>query len=653
MLKTLLVVSFLVALDYQAVSYCANFYARKSQLDSASQKKYQIITMISMYSIRPILFTYILLFDFKNPTTPTITRVIIFPIFIYLAFMLIILKKDFFFIRKIIINVLLATGIFTLILLAGESSWDGSAYHLPVELLIRDYGSLWGWPEVIFNQWGLIGGDIANSFFHINFGSARAGLLPTVIYSYLAIRLIISLRSKHQVFILIMLFSIPSFVNQIGTRYIDSLLAIGILFLYFAIKIPKEDLNKKKYLLITSISAFIFSIKLSAITGVLCILILFFLEKKFNWREKISRSFFLILGFLVGTFPIFFRNIIEHQNPFFPFYAPGFSNGYLSLTKFSDQLQNSYLVQQGSSSELLLVSLFHQYVSGPFITIYEIVLNVFNYKASSLPKIAETESFYQTFVYDNRLSGFGPSFLIILIILVFYFRWKGLYYVFLIFLFMTIIPTSIHARYSLGLYLIGLIYLYSVIQERKLEVDFNRNWFKPVMGVVIIFSILNAGNVYLRMYPDGLKLYPEDRNTFQIAKFVNPDCSPIAHFGSGLWGGDSLWGPNLCGRVVASEYVNGYILDAALGPEQISTSQIRKIKLLATKHSENLVILCSTPSTAPIEIGITKIPTLKINPCDRVFLLLKDQFNLVRSTEVIEERVGPHLTFIKLDGVKD
>jgi hypothetical protein len=258
MLKTLLLISFLVALDYQAVSYCANFYVRKSLIESASQKKYQLITMISMYSIRPILFTYFLLFNFKNPTIPTITRVIVFPMFIYLAFILIILKKDFIFIRKIVIKVLLATGIFTLILLAGESSWDGSAYHLPVELLIRDYGSLWGWPEVIFNQWGLIGGDIANAFFHINFESARAGLLPTVIYSYLAIRFVMSLRLKHQMFILIMMFSIPSFVNQVGTRYIDSLLAIGILFLYFAIKIPKEDLSKGVYLLITSISAFIF-----------------------------------------------------------------------------------------------------------------------------------------------------------------------------------------------------------------------------------------------------------------------------------------------------------------------------------------------------------------------------------------------------------
>lgn len=653
MLISLVITSFLVAVDYQAISYCAKFYLRKVQIDSVSQKKYQIITMISIYSIRPILFTYLLLFDFKNPTTPTITHLIIFPMFIYLFFMLLIIKRDFFFIRKNVINVLLATGIFTIIMLAGESSWDGSAYHLPIELLVRDYGSLWGWPEVIFNQWGLIGGDIANSFFHINFGNSRAGLLPTIIYSYLAIRLVISLKLKYQVFILIMLFSIPSFINQIGTRYIDSLLAVGILFLYFVIKIPKEVLNKGIYLQIASVSAFIFSIKLSAITGVLCILVLFLFEKKFNLREKISRSFFLVVGFLVGTFPIFFRNIIEHQNPFFPFYAPGFSNGYLSLTKFSDQLQNSYLVQQGSSSEILLVSLFHQYVSGPFTTIYEIILNVFKYKTDSLTKIAETESFYRTFVYDNRLSGFGPSFLIIILILFLYFRWKGLLYVFIIFIFMTIIPTSIHARYSLGLYLIGLIYLYSVIQERKLEVDFKRNWFKPLMVVVIIFSILNVGNVYLRMYPDGLKLYPEDRNTFQIAKFVNPDCSPIAHFGSGLWGGDSLWGPNLCGRVVASEYVNGYILDGALGPEQISTSQLNKIKILSTKYSENLVILCSTPSTAPIEIGITKIPALKINPCDRIFLLLKDQFNLVRSIEVTEERVGPHLTYIKLAGIKE
>lgn len=653
MLITLVLISLLAALDYKAVSYCADFFSRRYTNVYSSHKKYQIIIMLAMYSIRPIIFSYVLLFDFSNPATTIITRVLIFPFFIYLAIILMILENDLLFTSKTLVSFLLLTIIFSIVLLAGENSWDGSAYHLPIELLIRDFGSLWGWPEVIFNQWGLIGGDIVNAFFHINFGSARAGLLPIVIYTFLTFRLIISLNNKYKNLILIILFSIPSLINQIGTRYIDSLLAIGILFLYFVTKIPNEDMKKGKFLLISTISAFIFSIKLSAITGVLFIVILLLIEKKFSLLNKIKSSLFIVLGFLVGTFPVFYRNIIEHSNPFFPFYSPGFTNGYLSLAKFSDQLQNSYLVQQGSQNEFILVSLFHQYISGPFLVIYQIVLNLFEYKFDSITKIIETESFYRTFVYDNRLSGFGPSFLLILIVLILVFRWKGLFYGCAIFLVLAVIPTSIHARYSLGLFLVGLILFFTIVQDRELAIDLNRNWLKPIIAATIIFGILNIVSVYSRMYPEGLRLYPEDRNTFQVAKFINPDCSPIAHFGSGLWGGDALWGPNLCGRVVASEYVNGYILDAALGPEQINANQLEKIKLLAAKYSENLIILCSTPSTAPIEIGISKIPTLKTSPCGKIYSVLKDQFNIAKSAEVIEERVGPHLSFIKLSGIRD
>jgi hypothetical protein len=297
--------------------------------------------------------------------------------------------------------------------------------------------------------------------------------------------------------------------------------------------------------------------------------------------------------------------------------------------------------------------MFYQYILSPFITIYQIFVNIFKFQGESLVKIRETESFYRTFVYDNRLSGFGPSLLLLLIILFLVFRRKGLLYVIATFVFMISIPTSIHARYSLGLYLIGLIFLFNVVEERKSTVDLRKIWLRPILVVTLIFGVLNVGNVYFRMYPEGIKFYPEDRNTYKVAKFVNPDCSPIAHFGSGLWGGDSLWGPNLCGRVVASEYVNGYILDAALGPERINTSQIQKIKLLAAKYPENLRILCSTPSTTPIEIGITKIPTLKTNPCVKIFSILSDQYTLINSIELIEERVGPHLTVIKLAGNKD
>ena len=101
-----------------------------------------------------------------------------------------------------------------------------------------------------------------------------------------------------------------------------------------------------------------------------------------------------------------------------------------------------------------------------------------------------------------------------------------------------------------------------------------------------------------------------------------------------------------------SNYVNGYILDAALGPSIINSKQLQKVNLLASKYPDKLRIVCSTPSTAVIEVGITIIPDQKINPCDKIFTSLKNRFYLQKSGEIVEEQIGPHLTVIKLFGFK-
>ena len=652
MLISLIIISFLAALDYHAIVNCAKHLVGKSGIEKSQQKKFMVIATLVLYFSRSILFMYLLLIDLENPLTTIIVRYIIFPMYVYFCLIILIKEKNFQISKKSFVTFFSFSGIFFVFLIAGENSWDGSAYHLPIELMIRDNGSLWGWPEVIFSQWGLIGGDLANALFHIGFGNARAGILPTLIYSVLFLKLVMIFESKYRWVILVVIVSIPSFTNQIGTRYIDSQLAIGLAILYMIIKTPTLMLNRLKLFSLICTSAYIFSIKLSAITGVLLILFLLMIEKKIELREKIFAAALVLLGSVTGTFPVFLRNLIEHNNPFFPFYSPGFTNGYLSLTKFSDQLQNSYRVQLGGQDQPLVWGLFHQYIASPFVTLFDLTNNIFNHSGNLISQINGTESFYRTFVYDNRLSGFGPSFVLMLIVFILLFGRQGLLHIFGIILLIFITPTSIHARYSLGLYLIGLVFISLVVEKREMKIEPPKNLLRPFLAASLIFAVLNIGNVYFRMFPNGLGVYPEDRNTYTVSNFVNPDCAPIVHYGSGLWGGDALWGPNLCGKVVKSTYVNGYILDAALGPEVINSTQLEEVSLFAAKYPDNLRILCSTPSTAPIEEGITTIPVSKINPCDKIFERLSNEYFLTKSQELIEERVGPHLSVIKLSGRK-
>jgi hypothetical protein len=645
--------SVIIVIDYS----CIRFLSRRivqAKFPNSNDKNFKsnvIISVFIFYYFRFLVYSFTLVLNFNSDQLLFVTQTIIFPMYLYLAVFYSLIRKSFFrFKPKDFALFIISVFICYFIFMVGETTWDGSAYHLPVELLIRDSGSLWNWPEVIFNQWGLIGGDIMNSLFHLTFQSSRAGIIPSVIFSALLVELFFSITKSYRYIIVAILLSIPSFTNQIASRYIDSSLAIGLLLLFIVVMRVKEELPINKNFSILIISAFCFSNKLSAITISLVIFLGYVISKNFKVKEKITTVSFGLFGLLLGIFPVFFRNLIEHNNPLFPFYFSDPSTGYLSLSKFSDQLQYSYLTQIGYEDESLFDALIYQYIYSPWVSLLDIFQNLEG--SNKLSEFVEEESFYRTFVYDNRLGGFGPSILLMIILVFICYRNYSLALSILFLLVFMIIPTSIHPRYQLGLYFI-LIWVLLLKSSMRKILSLKFLPISYVLGAAIAtFAIINIFTMFYRLAPIGFANYPEVRESKSVAAKLNPDCSPIVHIGSGLWFGDALWGPELCGTVLKSEYVNGYILDYKIGETNLSKDQINSVEEFALQNPKTLRIVCSKPQISELPNDVTIIPKIKNDPCSEIYNNLSKKFNLRINTNIIEQRVGPNLSVIKLIGAK-
>ena len=645
--------SVIIVIDYS----CIRFLSRKiveAKFPNSKDENFKsnlIISIFLLYYFRFLVYSFTLVLNFNSDQLLFVTQTVIFPMYLYLVVFYFLIGKSFFrFKPNNFALFIVSTFICYFIFMVGETTWDGSAYHLPVELLIRDSGSLWNWPEVIFNQWGLIGGDIMNSLFHLTFQSSRAGIIPSVIFSALLVELFFSITKSYRYFIVAILLSIPSFTHQIASRYIDSSLAIGLLLLFIVIMRVKEELPINKNFSILIISAFCFSNKLSAITISLVIFLGYIFSKKFKVKEKFTTISFVLFGLLLGIFPVFFRNLIEHNNPLFPFYLADPSTGYLSLSKFSDQLQYSYLTQIGYENESLFGALIYQYIFSPWVSLLDIFQNLEG--SNKLSEFVGEESFYRTFVYDNRLGGFGPSILLMIILVFMCYRNYSLAISVFFLLIFTIIPTSIHPRYQLGLYFI-LIWVLLLKSSLRKILSLKFLPISYVLGAVIAtFAIINIFTLFYRLAPIGFVNYPEVRESKSVAAKLNPDCSPVVHIGSGLWFGDALWGPELCGTVLKSEYVNGYILDYKLGGTNLSKDQISSVEEFAFQYPKTLRIVCSKPQISELPNDVTIIPKIKNDPCSEIYNNLSKKFNLRINTNIIEQRVGPNLSVIKLIGAK-
>ena len=502
-----------------------------------------------------------------------------------------------------------------LISILAENTWDGSAYHLPIELLVYKYNSLFGWPEFIYAQWQQSTIQLGAAYFGVLFDTYFAGSMVSCV-SFIFLIYIFSSFTKTKIWLTtFILLSIPPVFHQIGTRYIDITLGIGVfvfftlIFHYFDSKENSHELRVSDNLLflcIFSVSGLIIGAKSSSFLPVVFIwfvLVLTHFYSKENWiRGEFVRSIRLTsiigLGSIFGALPVFIRNVIEFSNPFYPYKVPGFGNGLFGYSKVSNYLTGFYSNQVNLDDVPMTMAVFFEYFLSPFQP-FIVFFQSFDLTPSKFTsKIAGNEVIYRTFVYDNRLGGFGLLFVILAISYLIFHKRKFARETFLIlFLCFTFLPTSIHPRYYLGIGLIAMAIFLRALNSREI---FSKRVFFVLLMVFLIFSFsANAFSWFARTNPSISQANSFDENSRGIAERINPTCLDSIHIGSGLWATTGLFGPGACSLPFFSLPVGGSLIDVNIGPRLLVESDLIQIEKLLSNRHEPVLIICTHPKNMP------------------------------------------------------
>jgi hypothetical protein len=151
--------------------------------------------------------------------------------------------------------------------------------------------------------------------------------------------------------------------------------------------------------------------------------------------------------------------------------------------------------------------------------------------------------------------------------------------------------------------------------------------------LLILFSGSNVASLAYRLFPSGIVNYPVDQSTANLSTKINPDCSEVFHIGSGLWGVDAVWGPNLCGSVFAGININGFLFNSKIGNTDLGERDLIRIhNFIYNNGSEKKRIVCSFPKNGQ-------------NPCIKVktFFDGEEGISYTSSGEVSEALTGPTL----------
>jgi hypothetical protein len=607
----MLIPAILSALDFLLLT---SFFQSHFKQQKSSKIQMGYLAAYSIWISRILIFSYLLLFeDLKMFVWPLVAIIFIGP---HLTMFIIDRVEYFSSIRRVKLFQLISISLVVyLISLLGENTWDGSAYHLPIELLVTKYNSLFGWPDFIYAQWQQSTIQLGAAYLDILFGTYFAGSMVSII-SFIFLIYLFADFTKIKIWLAsIILLCIPPVFHQIGTRYIDITIGIAV-FAFFILMFQffesNENLESVRYsdkfvfFCIFPVSALMIGAKSSSFLPVAFVWFYFivrqFYSKKNRIRKQYIRSIKLTLiiglGSIFGVLPVFIRNIIEFSNPFYPYKVPGFENGLFGHSKVSNYLTGFYSNQVNLDDVPMTLAVFFQYFISPFQPLL-VIFQSFDFSPSKFVSgIASNEVIYRTFVYDNRLGGFGLLFVILVIAYLMYANTKFARATFLVFfLVFSILPTTIHPRYYLG---IGLISLAIVVRALSLRKILSKRFFFSLVMVCAIFSIsANIFSWFARTTPSISAVNTFDENSKVLAQRINPLCLDSIHIGSGLWATTGLFGPSACSLPFFSLTVGGSLIDANIGPRFLVKKDLIQIEgVLRDRYAPTLVI-CTHPKNMP------------------------------------------------------
>ena len=655
-----IIIAIISALD---IFIILNYLSQAKSIRSVNLSYTHILVAYAVWVFRLLLFGYILLFSFNH----IVLRILCVLVFVLPHIVFLLKSKNLYInsitnLRFIPITVLSLT--FWFYLSIGENTWDGSAYHLPIEQLAAKNGSLFGWEDFIYAQWQQNTFQIGSAFYDVLYKNLAAGSIISV-SSFIFLTLLFARFTKMSLVITtIFLLTVPSIFHQIGSRYIDLSVATALFFyflslkLFFAIFESKDEIKYRNTIGLVPlilISAIMMGSKSSVLVPAFILLGIVVVQgftlsaskSLFRLKQRMVPLPLFLFGTILGTFPVFFRNTIEFGNPFYPYKVFFFNNGLFSFDKVSNFLTDFYTQQVGLTTNNFIYNTFYQYLYSPFViiinSIKEFDLNFMEY----LNIMSEKEYIYRTFVYDNRLGGFGILFSLVVLIYIYKFKRQKEILIFLTcFLFFSIAPTSIHPRYYLGIGIIALAVIIQKLERPVLLVNIkseSKYLFpnKKLLVVLLLFSVfwnlVNTASFYSRTKFNPFQEATIDRNSISISKRINPDCIDSIHIGSGLWATTGIFGPNSCSIPFYSLNMGGSLIDVNIGPSTLSTQHLQLIEKIVTDRMDKLLIICTFPKN-------------KQNPCFEINrnlnILNKKTFFEVGS----EAKFGPSWSRIIVEG---
>jgi hypothetical protein len=523
-----------------------------------------------------------------------------------------------------------------------QNGWDDLAYHIPIELMIRDSGSLWNWPDIIYAQWGLVGGDVSNTLYAIAFNEFQFDRLNSLLAFIILIILAFSFKSTQvKVTATIVFLSVPALLQQVGTRYVDALLAWALFVVFILIWSQKKanPLNQLNIFLIFVSISFSLSIKYSAIIPVFLLCIYLYFKSRSNVILIATVS---VVAFLTAVGPIWIRNHVSHDNFLYPYYLTDNSTGYMQFSSTTNILNSLYKNSIGMSNKSDLSVFIYQYIISPFETSYFLVQQTLFNTVSDFPEI-----YYKVFTYDNRLGGFGPAIILLIVLIISKYGLKSIPTLLILFLITSQMPVIIHPRYHFIIFTI-LVFIAFRDFEKTLKKKYLFVITLAFMSVVTLFAVANTYEYFKRI--------SSPTNFSQTAQIINPDCLNVIKLGSDIWFGANLWGPNYCGKVLSGNFVyNKEIGLNSIGagleiPKQPNLEMNEFTEILGNIELEKKSTLVVCVSSVLDTNTVRKLNLL--DPCEVLIRKLDQKDYKIMVGEIFEETFdGPLLQILKIEKV--
>jgi hypothetical protein len=501
--------------------------------------------------------------------------VFLLPYFVFLKLFFDDLKSKFIKLtgRSILVNTIVFTLTLLIVfffLLAGDTSWDGANRHAAISLLIRDNNGIWGWDLEYFALWGFNINHVVMAMYLTIFGDTRFLIVNNIIIFSLFINFVFVYFKKFLSvsLVIVLLISFPITFHQLSSTYVDlslgifaSVTSFGLRYLFIR-KVPKITFLPFVFMLGYTLSIALQSFLVMATLAVLNLLN-FINISNFSLKSFLNyfyTQFYLFtLSTLMFVSPFLIRNFFEKGLVLYPFGTP-----FTSQKGILDLNENQTLVLANIRSEIPsdmtgpFEILFFQYIYSPWKVAIEILLSIRH--AGIIPDYTSNSLFYRSFIYDNRLNGFGIS-ILLFALLIFLFFYKevlkpiNLVSVFFLIGIFWLFPQSVHARYMIGIPLF-LILIFS----EKIEKLRAKHYSSPVLHNILIFLVLTVSlfssytslKMYLdRIFPFSINARPSSTHSAPFENTINPACGNLYFVGHIQWY-QILWGSNGCGKLIDS-----------------------------------------------------------------------------------------------------